>query len=59
TAGLGVNTWVMTYGVPWLAHGTDHFPWFPSLRYFSRSWDQTWGTVIGTIATQLPSPEWK
>jgi hypothetical protein len=49
----------MTYGVPWLAHGTDHFPWFPSLRYFSRSWDQTWGTVIGTIATQLPSPEWK
>ena len=59
TAGLGINTWVMTYGNAWLSHGTNYFPWFPTLRYFSRQWNQTWDETIELIAEQLKLHVWK
>ncbi len=59
TAGLGVNTWAMTYGIAWLSHGTEHFPWFPTLRYFSRQWNQTWNKTIEHISEQLKSHVWE
>lgn len=51
-AGLGINTWVMAYGVIWATHGTDHDLWFPSLHYFRRRWDQPWEEIIGQVAGQ-------
>jgi len=52
-AALGINTWVMNYGISWEVHGTDHNPWFPTLHYFSRQYDQTWETIIEQVAGQL------
>ncbi len=59
TAGLGVNTWAMTYGIAWLSHGTEYFPWFPTLRYFSRQWNQTWNETIEYISEQLKLHVWE
>ena len=52
-AALGVNTWVMAYGISWETHGTNHNPWFPSMQFFSRRWDQTWDGIIKHVAEQL------
>jgi len=50
---VGVHTWIMTYGIPWQTLGTNHFPWFPAMRLFSRRWDQEWDATIETIADEL------
>lgn len=52
-AGLGVDTWIMSYGTIWASHGTDHDLWFPSVRYFKRRWDQRWEAIIENVAEQL------
>jgi tetratricopeptide (TPR) repeat protein len=52
-AALGVNTWVMTSGTPWLTHGTDYCPWYPTLRLFTRKWDQNWEEVLSRLSGQL------
>jgi tetratricopeptide (TPR) repeat protein len=52
-AAVGINTWVMNYGISWEVHGTDQNPWFPCLHYFSRQWNQTWDEIIGQVAGQL------
>jgi len=52
-AALGVDTWVMSYGTTWEAHGTDHTPWFPTLKYFNRTWNHTWDETIELLADQL------
>jgi len=52
-AALGVPTWLMTFGNVWPTHGTDRYPWFPSVRLFHRSWKQPWEEIILNISTQL------
>jgi hypothetical protein len=52
-ASLGVNTWLMTSGVAWFTHGTHHSPWYPTLRFFNRQWNQPWNEIIGQISEQL------
>jgi tetratricopeptide (TPR) repeat protein len=52
-AGLGVDTWVMTSGTPWFTHGTDNCPWYPTLRLFTRQWDQNWEAILIKISEQL------
>jgi len=52
-AALGVDTCVMSYGISWNSLGTKHDPWFPSLRYISRQWNQPWDKIIRDVAGQL------
>jgi tetratricopeptide (TPR) repeat protein len=52
-AAQGVNTWVMSYGISWATLGTDHDPWFPSVQFFIRQWNQPWNEIIKNISSQL------
>jgi tetratricopeptide (TPR) repeat protein len=52
---LGVNTWMMTYSMPWFMHNTRYCPWYPTLRIFIRQWNQSWEEVIEHTAQQLQS----
>jgi hypothetical protein len=52
---LGVNTWMMTYSMPWFMHNTRYCPWYPTLRVFIRQWNQSWEEVIEYTAQQLQS----
>ena len=53
-AALGVPLWALRYGTAdWTSLGTDHTPWFPSIQFFSRAWDQDWTGVIERVARQL------
>ncbi|MCX7177004.1 MAG: tetratricopeptide repeat protein [Proteobacteria bacterium] len=52
-AAVGVPTWMMSYGREWGTHGTDYHPWYPTVRYFPRTWDQSWDTTIEKIAGLL------
>jgi predicted O-linked N-acetylglucosamine transferase (SPINDLY family) len=52
-AAQGVNTWVMTSGVAWFTHGTEHSPWYPTLRFFNRQWNQPWDEIIKDVSSQL------
>ena len=54
-AAQGVNTWVMSYGISWEVHGTDYCPWFSTLHYFTRRWNQAWDETIEQISEQLKS----
>ena len=53
-AALGVPTWALRYGTAdWTSLGTDHSPWLPCVRFFSRTWDQGWKEVIKDVADHL------
>jgi len=52
-AALGVHTWETSYGFNWIRHGTDHYPWFPTVRLFPRLWNQSWDEIILDISGQL------
>lgn len=54
SAALGVPTWALRYAPgDWTCLGTDHTPWLPALRYFTKTWDQSWETVIENLAQTL------
>ena len=55
SAALGIDTWVMSYGATWEVHGTNHTPWFPTMKYFNRPWDQAWNETIKQVSELLPS----
>ncbi len=57
-ASLGVNTWLMTSGVAWFTHGTDNYPWYPTLRSFNRQWNQPWDEITVQVSEQLKLHEW-
>ena len=50
---LGVPTWLLDYGNKWQTLGSDHFPWFPSVRRFARRWNQPWDETIIELADSL------
>jgi Flp pilus assembly protein TadD len=53
SAALGVPTWQMSYGPDWQRFGQAQNPWYPAMRSFARSWNESWETVLGTIAGEL------
>lgn len=53
SASLGAPTMMMTYTTPWQTMGTNRIPWFPTMRCFSRRWDQAWDGVIDEISRTL------
>jgi Flp pilus assembly protein TadD len=53
SAALGVPTWQMSYGPDWQRFGQQHNPWYPAMRSFARNWDESWETVLGSIAGEL------
>jgi Flp pilus assembly protein TadD len=50
---LGVPTWRMIYGPDWQRFGQAQHPWYPTMRGFDRSWNQSWDEVLSTIAEAL------
>jgi tetratricopeptide (TPR) repeat protein len=54
-AALGVPTWEMAYGTPWVTLGTKGIPWFPEQRLYLRSWSQSREDLIAAVAKELES----
>jgi Tfp pilus assembly protein PilF len=52
-AGLGVDTWQMSYGVDWKTLGTGRTPWHPTLTRFDRVPGQPWEEIIRVVAAKL------
>ncbi len=50
---LGVPTWQLNYIEDWRAFGRDANPWYPSLKSWTRNWDEGWSSVLGRIANEL------
>jgi len=50
---LGAPTWRMIYGPDWQRFGQAKHPWYPSMRSFERKWDESWESVLQTIADEL------
>jgi tetratricopeptide (TPR) repeat protein len=52
---LGAETWLFAYphAMTWATLGCDHTPWFPSVRLFSRTWNQPWQGVVERVAAAL------
>ena len=51
--GIGKPLWLMTLEKGWPMLGTDHFPWEPNTRVFSKSADESWDAVIKQVAQEL------
>jgi tetratricopeptide (TPR) repeat protein len=50
---LGVPTWELYPANTWITLGTNHLPWFPHLRLFTRAWNEKWETVIQNLTDAL------
>lgn len=57
SGGVGLPTWLVSVNQPeaWPRLGTDHFPWYPNLRLFTRTLEQPWSCVMREVATELAS----
>jgi Flp pilus assembly protein TadD len=53
SAALGVPTWQMQYPLDWQLHGLPSWPWYPSMRNYTRKWDQPWEDILARIAGDL------
>lgn len=54
SAGLGIPTWILLLNhVSYVNHGTDGYPWHPSVRLFSREWNEAWEPIIAHMAESL------
>lgn len=52
-AALGLPCWQMSYGADWQAHGTEHNPWYPTMKCFQRKAEQSWSEIIEQIASEV------
>jgi tetratricopeptide (TPR) repeat protein len=50
---LGVPCWQMSRGAGWPGLGTDHNPWYPTMKCFPFKWEQPWSVIIEQIACDL------
>jgi hypothetical protein len=52
---VGAPAWVLSHlGVQgWWGLGTDHYPWYPSVRFFPCGATGAWEPVIETVASEL------
>ncbi|MFA7269343.1 MAG: tetratricopeptide repeat protein [Sterolibacterium sp.] len=56
SGGLGIPTWILQLNhVSYVNHGTNGFPWHPSIQLFSREWNEPWEPIIVHIAEKLSS----
>jgi hypothetical protein len=55
---VGTPSWVLSHlgAQGWWGLGTDHCPWHPSVRLFSRGAIGAWEPVIETVASELRRP---
>jgi len=54
SGGLGIPTWILQLNhVSYVNHGTDGFPWHPSVQLFSREWNEPWEPIVARIAERL------
>ena len=52
--GVGVPTWLLSVdNIAWPCLGTDHLPWYPNMRLFTRPLSQPWLTVMQRVADEL------
>lgn len=52
--GVGLPTWLFSVrNNSWPCLGTDHWPWFPSIKVFYRSLETSWDTTMEKIAHEL------
>jgi len=49
---LGRPVWMLALPDP-MALGTPGYPWFPSMRRFERSWNDSWDATMRTVARAL------
>lgn len=53
-AGAGVETWVLARAqTAWSMLGSDHLPWYPSVRLFAKPSLDTWDGVLTEIAAAM------
>lgn len=51
---LGIPTWIVLLNhVAYVNHGTAGFPWHPSVRLFSREWNEPWEPIFANMAEAL------
>ncbi len=54
SAALGVPTLLMLFStVGWATLGTDHMPWCPEMRCFTRKWNEPWDEAIRQVAHEV------
>ncbi len=52
-AALGLPCWRMSCGGDWPTLGAAHYPWFPTMKNFGRTWEQPWSVAMEQIAGEL------
>lgn len=50
---VGAPAWMFTLEGNWTQLGTDHLPWMPSVKIYSKSWEAPWAPVLQRIAGDL------
>ena len=51
---VGTPTWVLTRGSgDWWSLGTDHCPWYPSVRVFRAGAAEPWGPAVARMGSEL------
>ncbi|WP_448191941.1 tetratricopeptide repeat protein [Azospirillum sp. sgz301742] len=52
--GVGTPTWLLSLeNFGWPSLGTDHFPWYPSIRVFPRPLSRPWLSVLQGLAGEF------
>lgn len=50
---IGAPTWLYTLNSDWTMLGTDHLPWYPLVRVYSKHWNIPWERILLQISTDL------
>ncbi|GEM_PF-282372 len=54
SAAFGIPTWILLLNhVSVVNHGTDGFPWHPTVKLFSREWNEPWEPIVARVAEGL------
>lgn len=52
--GVGVPTWLLSVDAfAWPCLGTDHMPWYPNMRLFTRNLSQPWLSITQRLAGEI------
>lgn len=49
----GVPTWLLNLDSDWTMLGTDHVPWFPSVKVYRKRWGDAWEALLAQVASDL------
>ncbi|MBZ0104340.1 MAG: tetratricopeptide repeat protein [Sulfuricella denitrificans] len=50
---VGTPTWLLNLDSDWTMLGTDHMPWFPSVKVYRKRWADSWETLLARVASDL------